>query len=129
MVIPKLMPWFYLMLASCLEVCWIYSVKVLDMKKIANISWRNLNNDYSQLGALIPFVAYLFFGLTSATFFSMSMKQIPAATAFAGWMGLALVITKILEITWFKQSFSWASIFFVLLILVGIIGLKSTTNY
>lgn len=125
----KLIPWFYLLLASCLEVCWIYSVKVLDMKKIVNISWKNLSHDYSQLHALLPFIAYLFFGLTSATFFSMSMKQIPAATAFAGWMGLALVITKILEITWFHETFSWASIFFVLLILIGIIGLKATATY
>jgi quaternary ammonium compound-resistance protein SugE len=116
-------------LASCLEVCWIYSVKILDMKKISDISWKNLRNDYSQLTALIPFICYLFFGLTSATFFSMSMKKIPAATAFAGWMGIALVITKIIEVIWFKEPFSWASIFFIVLILAGIIGLKTTGTY
>jgi quaternary ammonium compound-resistance protein SugE len=124
----KLIPWAYLILASILEVCWIYSVKFLDLKKIGSISWKNLRNDYSLLTPLLPFIAYLFFGLTSAIFFSMSMKKIPSSTAFAGWMGLALVITKIVEIIWLKEPFSWSNVLFMLLILIGIIGLKGTTT-
>jgi multidrug transporter EmrE-like cation transporter len=35
---------------------------------------------------------------------------------------------RIVEITWFKFSFSWANIFFLVLILIGIMGLKITTK-
>ena len=124
----KTIHWFYLILASCLEVCWIYSVKFLDMKKIIAISWRNLFNDYSQLKSLLPLLAYLFFGLTNVILFSMAMRKIPASTAFAVWMALALVVAKVVEIAWFKETYSWANLFFVLLILVGIVGLKSTST-
>jgi quaternary ammonium compound-resistance protein SugE len=123
----KTIPWFYLILASCLEVCWIYSVKFLDMRKIGEISWRNLQKDYTQLISLVPLAAYLFFGLTNVILFSMAMRKIPASTAFAVWMALALVVSKIVEVTYFKETFSWATVFFILLILIGVIGLKTTT--
>jgi quaternary ammonium compound-resistance protein SugE len=123
----KTIHWFYLFLASVLEVCWIYSVKFLDFKKVMNITWKDLLSDYSQCKPLIPLIGYLFFGLTNIILFSFAMRKIPASTAFAVWMALALVGAKIVEVAWFKESFSWANLFFVVLILVGIIGLKTTT--
>lgn len=123
----KTIHWFYLFLAAALEVCWIYSVKFLDFKKVMSITWKNLFRDFSQFMLLAPLIGYLFFGLTTATLFSFAMRKIPASTAFAVWMALALVGAKIVEVAWFKESFSWANLFFVLLILVGIVGLKTTT--
>lgn len=123
----KTIHWFYLFLAAILEVCWIYSVKFLDFKKVMNITWKNLFSDSSQFAPLIPLIGYLFFGLTNIILFSFAMRKIPASTAFAVWMALALVGAKIVEVAWFKESFSWANLFFVVLILVGIVGLKTTT--
>jgi quaternary ammonium compound-resistance protein SugE len=97
------------------------------MRKIGEISWRNLQKDYTQLISLVPLAAYLFFGLTNVILFSMAMRKIPASTAFAVWMALALVVSKIVEVTYFKETFSWATVFFILLILIGVIGLKTTT--
>ncbi len=124
----KTIHWFYLILASCLEVCWIYSVKYLDIKKVFAISWQNTLKDHTQLAPLLPLIAYLFFGLTNVILFSIAMRKIPASTAFAVWMALALAGAKIVEVAWFKESFSWANLFFVVLILVGIVGLKTTSG-
>jgi quaternary ammonium compound-resistance protein SugE len=123
----KTISWSYLILASCFEICWIYSVKFLDIKKVSAISWQNISKDFAQLAPLVPLTAYLFFGLTNAILFSVAMKKIPASTAFAVWMSLALVGAKIVEVAWFKENFSWANLFFIVLIMVGIIGLKMTS--
>ncbi|MFY7786996.1 MAG: DMT family transporter [Thermoflexibacteraceae bacterium] len=119
--------WLLLALASCLEVCWVFSVKFLDVKKIWKIDWKNFFADNQGIITLAPLIGYIFFGVTNIVLFSMAIKKIPASTAFAVWMSLALVGTKAVELIGFKYQFSWANLFFVLLILIGIIGLKSTT--
>jgi len=119
--------WLLLALASCLEVCWVFSVKFLDFKKIWKIDWKNFFVDNQGIMTLAPLFGYIFFGITNIILFSMAIKKIPASTAFAVWMSLALVGTKAVELIGFKYQFSWSNLFFVLLILIGIIGLKSTT--
>jgi quaternary ammonium compound-resistance protein SugE len=119
--------WFLLALASCLEVCWIFSVKFLDVKKILKIDWKNFFLDSQGIMTLAPLIGYVFFGVTNIVLFSIAIKKIPASTAFAVWMSLALVGAKAVELIGFKHQFSWSNLFFVLLILIGIIGLKSTT--
>jgi quaternary ammonium compound-resistance protein SugE len=120
--------WVYLVVAACLEVCWIYSVKFLDFKKVWQISWSQLLKDQTQMQILLPLIGYIVFGVTNIMLFSVAMRKIPASTAFAVWMALALIGARIVEIAWFKDSFTWANIFFLVLILIGIIGLKSTTQ-
>ena len=116
--------WVYLFIASCFEVCWIFSLKVLDMKKIAQIKPTTILSDPKPWEALLPLLGYIAFGLGNIYFFSQSMKNIPAATAFAVWMGLALIFTKAVEILIFKEAYNIQQLFFTLIVLVGIIGLK-----
>ncbi len=120
--------WIYLVVAACLEVCWIYSVKFLDFKKVWNITWSKFFEDQTQFQILLPLIGYIIFGVTNIILFSIAMRKIPASTAFAVWMALALIGARIVEIAWFKAHFSWANIFFLLLILAGIVGLKVTTQ-
>ena len=116
--------WLYLFLASCLEVCWIYTLKVLDMKKILQIKPASLFSDVDSWVALLPLIGYIVFGLANVMAISKAMKYIPAATAFAVWMGLALVATKIMDVFYFKQAYNYQQILFTDLILIGVIGLK-----
>ena len=37
--------WFYIVIASCFEVCWIYSLKSLDMKAIGRIKLATMGFD------------------------------------------------------------------------------------
>jgi quaternary ammonium compound-resistance protein SugE len=116
--------WLCLLLASCLEVCWIYTLKVLDMKKIAHIKPATLFKEAAPWEALLPLIGYIVFGLSNVIAISRAMKTIPAATAFAVWMGLALVLTKTIDILYFKQAYNVQQLIFTFLILVGIVGLK-----
>jgi len=116
--------WVYLFIASCLEVCWIYTLKVLDMKKITEIKPSTLSTESAPWLALLPLIGYIVFGLSNVICISKAMKTIPAGTAFAVWMGLALVATKAIDILYFKQAYNAQQLVFIFLILVGIVGLK-----
>jgi quaternary ammonium compound-resistance protein SugE len=116
--------WLYLFLASCLEVCWIYTLKVLDMKKILQIKPVTLFSDMDTWIAILPLLGYIIFGLSNVMAITKAMKYIPASTAFAVWMGLAMVATKFIDIVVFKQPYNFQQILFTGLVLAGIIGLK-----
>ena len=73
---------------------------------------------------ILPFAGYILFGLANIYLFSLAIKQIPTATAFAVWTAITLILIKTAELTFFNQRISWAEVFFLLLIMVGILGLK-----
>jgi len=54
----------------------------------------------------------------------MAMKEIPASTALAVWMGTALIGVKLVELFFFKGDFNPMQFLFMALILIGIVGLK-----
>ena len=76
----------------------------------------------------IPILFYAFFGITSAYFFSHSLKSIPLGVAYSIWMGIAVLGTVIYEVVVFQKSYTGMKSFFIILILLGIIGLKLVTK-
>jgi quaternary ammonium compound-resistance protein SugE len=56
----------------------------------------------------------------------MAMKTIPVSTAMAIWFGVALIGVKIVDTYYFKVPFAYSQLFFMLLIIIGVIGLKRT---
>lgn len=117
------MSWFYLFMASMFEAGWIFSLKKIDNVDFKKISFTTESLLQIALG-LWPFAGYVIFGLANIYFFSLSMKSIPASTAFAIWMGLTLVIVKLIEGLFFHQGFRSSDFFWLLLIVIGSIGLK-----
>lgn len=120
------MAWLYILIASMFEVCWIYSLKYLEFKKLVKTNIIQIFSTKEGLLLLLPAVLYVLFGLGNIIFFSKGMEKIPASTAFAVWMAVALVGVKLVDTLVLKEPFSYINILFFLLILVGIIGLKVT---
>jgi len=116
--------WTYLILASAMEMGWMISLKYLDFKAIKNIEWVQFLTSNQGILTMLPLIAYILFGLGNVVFFSMATKSIPLATAFAVWLGLALVGTVIIDIMYYKINYSVLQLVFLLLIVVGVIGLK-----
>jgi quaternary ammonium compound-resistance protein SugE len=52
------------------------------------------------------------------------MKEIPASTALAVWMGTTLVGVKLAEIFFLKGTYDFYQFLYIGLILIGIVGLK-----
>ena len=118
------MAWIYLLIASLLEIAWTYSLKFMDVKKFRAIRLRGFFQQRENWMILAPFGGYILFGVGNIIFFSMAMKEIPASTALAVWMGVALIGVKLIDISVFKQPYDWYQFFYMSLILIGIVGLK-----
>ena len=116
--------WLYLIVAAVFEACWLYSLKFLDMKQIFAIRPALLTQNIGLWKLLLPFSGYIVFGLCNIYFFSSAMKGIPASTAFAAWMAIALIFAKALDLMFFGETINYPQIFFIALLLIGIIGLK-----
>jgi quaternary ammonium compound-resistance protein SugE len=116
--------WLYLLLASVMEVCWNYSLKYTKISDIKAIDWSQFFTSSAGIVALLPAICYVGFGVGNVIFFSKALNVIPASTAFAIWMGLALVGIKIVDTLVLKEAFRWVHVVYIGFILVGIIGLK-----
>jgi multidrug transporter EmrE-like cation transporter len=117
--------WIYLFIASLFEIGWIFSLKKLSFVEIKKISFQSIAQyPADNFFILLPLLGYIVFGLANIYFFSLAMKEIPASTAFAVWMGVTLAGVKLVEVSFFKEPFRSMDIFFLALILVAIVGLK-----
>jgi len=110
--------------ASVFEIAWTFSLRFLSVKKLKALPWRDFWAHWENWAVLAPFAGYVLFGLGNIYFFSMAMKEIPASTALAVWMGTALIGVKIVEIVFLKTPYDWQQFIYMGLILIGIVGLK-----
>lgn len=108
--------------------CWLYSLKHINLALIRTIPFKEALTTSEHLWKLAPLAGYIVFGVGNIIFFSMAMRKIPASTAFAIWLGVAMTMAKVIDITVFKEPYSFAQLLFILLILIGIVGLKVTES-
>jgi len=115
--------WIFLIIAAAFEAAWTFSLKLMKFSQLKTLKW---NTFYLSSGLFIwlPFAGYIFFGLGNIYFFSLAIKNVPTAVAYAVWTAVTLVLIKVSEITFMQQRISYHEIFFMLLIMAGIIGLK-----
>ena len=69
---------------------------------------------------VITFIGYI----ASAVFLSFALKKLPLGTAYAMWTGFGIIGTSVLGILLFQEKLSLPQIFCILLIVIGIAGLK-----
>ncbi|MBE5900161.1 MAG: multidrug efflux SMR transporter [Lachnospiraceae bacterium] len=101
------MSWIMLLLAGIFEVTWAIAMKYSDGFTV-----------------LIPSIITVVGYILSAIFLAIALKQLPLGTAYAMWTGFGIVGTSVLGIFLFQEKLSLPQIICVLMIIVGIIGLK-----
>ena len=121
------MAWFYLILAAALEACWMFSLKFLSFSKFKTITFENFIQSEG-LNIWLPLAGYIFFGATNTFYFALAMKNIPTTIAFTIWTVLSIIFIKMVEVSFFQSKISFVELFFLGLIMIGIIGLKVTTK-
>ena len=62
--------------------------------------------------------------IASAVFLVIALKQLPLGTAYAMWTGMGIVGTTLLGIFLFNEKLSVPQVVCVILIVIGITGLK-----
>ena len=101
------MRWIYLLIAGALEITWAVAMK--------------MSNGFSVLmPSIIAGVGYI----ASAAFLAIALKQLPLGTAYAMWTGMGIVGTTLLGVFLFHEKLSVPQVICVILIVVGIAGLK-----
>lgn len=101
------MEWIMLLFAGILEVTWACAMKASDGFKI-----------------LVPSIVTVVGYILSAVFLAFALKKLPLGTAYAMWTGFGIIGTSVLGIMIFNEKLSLMQIVCVLLIAIGIVGLK-----
>ena len=105
------MAWIYLVGAGLLEIFWATCLKLSHGFSVWKFTILTI------IGMIASFVL-----LSQAT------KTLPLGTAYAIWTGIGAVGTVIVGILMFKEPFTALRVLFIALILIGIIGLKITSE-
>ncbi|MCR3947820.1 quaternary ammonium compound efflux SMR transporter SugE [Aeromonas caviae] len=101
------MSWLLLLLAGLFEVAWAIGLKYTD--------------GFSRpLPTLLTLIAMA----VSVLLLAMAVKQLPLGTAYAVWTGIGAVGTVLMGIWLFNEPATLARLLCLLLIIVGILGLK-----
>lgn len=103
------MAWLLLFLAGGVEIAFAISLKY--------------NEGFTRLW---PSVATAVSGALSLYLLTMALKNLPVGTAYAVWTGMGAVGVAVLGILLFKESADWPRLLAILLVIIGIVGLKVT---
>ena len=101
------MKWLYLLLAGALEITWAVAMKKSNGFKV-----------------LIPSIITVVGYITSAVFLALALKKLPLGTAYAIWTGMGIVGTTLLGVFLFHEKLSLPQVICVIMIVIGIAGLK-----
>ena len=99
--------WFILFIAGIFETAWAIGMKY--------------SNGFTKLW---PSVFTVICILISMGLLSLSLKWLPVGTAYAVWTGIGAIGTATLGIILFGESKEIIRLFFIFLIIVGLVGLK-----
>ena len=103
--------WIFLVIAGLLEICWAIGLKYTD-----------------GFTKLIPSIFTLITLALSMFMLAKAAQIIPIGTAYGIWVGIGALGAAIMGIVLFQESASPSRIFFLILLLVAIIGLKLTSK-
>lgn len=103
------MEWLYLFAAGVFEIVWATS------QKYSEGFTRPLPTAITLLTATASFVLL-----------GLAMRHLHLGTAYAIWTGIGIIGTTVLGIALFQEPAGGLRLFFIVQILIGIIGLKLT---
>jgi quaternary ammonium compound-resistance protein SugE len=105
------MAWLYLIAAAFCEIAFAASLKMTA--NFSNLKWT---------------IVFLFFYILSIVLLNKAVQTIPIGTAYAVWTGIGAAGTVIIGILWFKEPASFWRLFFLVTLVLSIVGLKVVTK-
>lgn len=102
------MAWLYVLLAAVVEVFWVVGLRYSDTP----LEW---------IGTIIAIIIS-FYAIIKAC------AQLPSGTVYAVFTGSGAAAIVIVDFLIFNAEFSWMKILFIGVIIVGVVGIKMTTE-
>lgn len=106
------MTWMYLFLGGFFEVVWASTMK--------------MSNGFSHFWYSFSTVIGMLF---SFGFLALAVKNLPLSIAYPFWTGIGAVGSIIVGVVFFKDQLSLLTWVFVILLIVGILGIKFTSGH
>ncbi|HVT45348.1 MAG TPA: quaternary ammonium compound efflux SMR transporter SugE [Thermoanaerobaculia bacterium] len=103
--------WGYLMIAGILEILWAIGLKYTE--------------GFTRVGASAFTIVTM---IGSFYFLAQAVRTLPVGTAYAVWTGIGAVGTALFGIILFAESVSVPRLLSILLIVIGIAGVKLSAN-
>lgn len=100
--------WIKVFIAAFFEVFWVIGLKHAD-------------NFWTWAGTVISIIISFYLMI-------MAGRKLPVGTVYAIFVGLGTAGTVFSEVLFFEESFKWSKSLLILLLLIGVIGLKLVTN-
>jgi len=105
------MAWVYLLVAGAFEIVWATGLKYTE--------------GFSRLWPSVGTVAAM---SVSMVCLALALRAIPMGTAYAVWTGIGAVGVAIMGIILFNEPRDLARLFFISVIVIGIVGLKLSSS-
>ncbi|EXJ12961.1 DMT family transporter [Nitrincola nitratireducens] len=99
--------WWFLMLAGISEICYAAAIPKTE-----------------GFTRLWPSLYCIFFICLSMYLLALSVRTVPIGTAYAVWVGIGAIGTAIYGMTVLGEAATFAKMFCLLMITMGIVGLK-----
>ncbi|MGO2083766.1 DMT family transporter [Vagococcus sp.] len=101
-------PWIQVVIAALFEVSWVIGLKHAD----SILEW----------GVTLVAIFMSFYLMIKAG------EKIPVGTVYAVFVGLGTVGTVIVGAALFGENLTLAKLFFIILLMIGVVGLKTSTK-
>ena len=121
---PMYKAWAFLLIAAGFEAAWTFSLKKVSLNSLKYAISENPFFSVTVGKEIGYLLIYLGLGGANIFFLSLSLKSIPLTLAIASWTAISLVFIKLFEVFILKTPTNSLEIFFLTLIIVGIVGLK-----
>lgn len=102
------MGWVYVLFAAIVEVFWVIGLKY------SNSFWE-------WTGTAIAIIFSFYFVIKAC-------EQLPSGTVYAVFTGSGAAAIVLIDFVYFGANFSLGKLFFICLIITGVIGVKITTD-
>ncbi|WP_339253748.1 multidrug efflux SMR transporter [Sporosarcina sp. FSL W8-0480] len=101
------MAWLYVLLAAVIEVFWVIGLRYSD----SPIEWAG-----TVVAIIISFYAII-----------KACEKLPSGTVYAVFTGSGAAAIVLVDFLFFNAEFSVSKVFFIAMIIVGVIGIKMTS--
>ncbi|MBO5255566.1 MAG: multidrug efflux SMR transporter [Opitutales bacterium] len=101
------MSWVYLFLAGVLEVAWVVALKMSD-----------------GFTKIVPSAVMVVTIVSSFVLLNLAIRSLPMGVAYAIWTGMGAAGAVIMGIILFKEPCTFWHLFFLSMIIIGLIGIK-----
>ncbi|RST71475.1 QacE family quaternary ammonium compound efflux SMR transporter [Siminovitchia acidinfaciens] len=102
------MAWTYVLFAAIVEVFWV-------------IGLRYSETLWEWLGTIVAIIFSFFFIIKAC-------EKLPAGTVYAVFTGSGAAAIVLIDFLFFGADFSFSKVLFIALIIIGVVGIKITTD-